>query len=71
MHALTLIQSSDGVHLVGSQFKVKDLLVGLDPGLMNRLWEDDDAFLVFKAQDHLANILAILLSNVNQDWFVK
>ena len=63
MLTLALIQGTNSIHFIRSQFKIKDFLVGLDPGFMNRLWKDNYAFLVLKAQHYLADILAVLLGN--------
>lgn len=68
MHSLALVQGPDGVHLVGGQLKVEDLLVGLDPRLMNGLREDDDPFLVLEAQDDLTDVLTVLLGEVVEQW---
>ena len=49
MHALALVELAESIHFIRGQFKVKELGIGLDPGFVDGLREDDDPQLVFVA----------------------
>ncbi len=49
VHALALVELAESIHFIRGQFKVKELGIGLDPGFVDGLREDDDPQLVFVA----------------------
>ena len=71
MVTLPLIKGTNLVHLGKVQFKVKDLLVTLNPRFVDRLWKDDDPFLVFKPEDNLSGILTVLVSHLGDHRFLQ
>ena len=60
MLTLTFVQTNHRCHFGIGQREVKDIQVTLDPIGMYLLRKDDNAQLIFKAQDNLAGILAVL-----------
>lgn len=58
-------------HLIGIQFKVKDIQIGGNPLFIGRFWKGQDIFLQGVADHDLGAGFAMVLSNFNQNWVFK
>lgn len=62
---LVLVQAVHNLHVVGTEFKVKNVDVFSHPGLVNGLWNNHDSPLEQPTQNYLAIPLAVLLTNLS------